>query len=153
MFPPAWLAILPGNLLVDGLVLFLSPTALKCADRKARIRRLILPFWICGFLADFAGTAWMYPGIFVSGLSGSRNLYRPFSQISDFFSIGTNDLVQYTMAADRGNPKVGYLNRPMHPAVLRSVRHIIACGKKAGIPVGMCGEAAADPLLTPLLLA
>lgn len=72
---------------------------------------------------------------------------------SDFFSIGTNDLVQYTMAADRGNPKVGYLNRPMHPAVLRSVRHIIACGKKAGIPVGMCGEAAADPLLTPLLLA
>ena len=67
---------------------------------------------------------------------------------SDFFSIGTNDLVQYTMAADRGNPKVGYLNRPMHPAVLRSVRHIIACGKKAGIPVGMCGEAAADPLLT-----
>ena len=76
MFPPAWLAILPGNLLVDGLVLFLSPTALKCADRKARIRRLILLFWICGFLADFAGTAWMYPGIFVSGLSGSRNLYR-----------------------------------------------------------------------------
>ncbi len=84
MFPPAWLAILPGNLLVDGLVLFLSPTALKCADRKARIRRLILPFWICGFLADFAGTAWMYPGIFVSGLSGSRNLYRPFSHPAAF---------------------------------------------------------------------
>lgn len=72
---------------------------------------------------------------------------------SDFFSIGTNDLVQYTMASDRGNPKVAYLNRPYHPAVLRSVRRIIQCGTEAGIPVGMCGEAAADPLMTPLLLA
>lgn len=72
---------------------------------------------------------------------------------SDFFSIGTNDLTQYTMASDRGNPQVAYLNRPYAPAVLRSVRHIIECGKAAGIPVGMCGEAAADPLLTPLLLA
>ncbi|MCB6994580.1 phosphoenolpyruvate--protein phosphotransferase [bacterium 210820-DFI.6.37] len=72
---------------------------------------------------------------------------------SDFFSIGTNDLIQYTMAADRGNPQVAYLNRPYAPAVLRSVRHIIESGRAAGIPVGMCGEAAADPLLTPLLLA
>lgn len=71
---------------------------------------------------------------------------------SDFFSIGTNDLTQYTMAADRGNPQVAYLNKPYDPAVLRSIRHIIRCAKNAGIPVGMCGEAAADPLLTPLLL-
>lgn len=71
---------------------------------------------------------------------------------SDFFSIGTNDLTQYTMAADRGNPQVAYLNRPYDPAVLRSIRHIIRCAKNAGIPVGMCGEAAADPLLIPLLL-
>lgn len=71
---------------------------------------------------------------------------------SDFFSIGTNDLTQYTMAADRGNPQVAYLNRTCDPAVLRSIRHIIRCGKEAGIPVGMCGEAAADPLLIPLLL-
>lgn len=71
----------------------------------------------------------------------------------DFFSIGTNDLTQYTMAADRGNPQVAYLNRPYAPAVLRSIRHIIECGKAEGLPVGMCGEAAADPLLTPLLLA
>lgn len=71
----------------------------------------------------------------------------------DFFSIGTNDLVQYTMAADRGNLQVAYLNRACDPAVLRSVRHIIKCAKDAGIPVGMCGEAAADPLLTPLLLS
>lgn len=72
---------------------------------------------------------------------------------SDFFSIGTNDLIQYTMAADRGNPKVAYLNSPYHPAVLRSIWHIIRCGREAGIPVAMCGEAAADPLMTPLLLA
>ena len=71
---------------------------------------------------------------------------------SDFFSIGTNDLTQYTMAADRGNPQVAYLNKPYDPAVLRSIRHIIRCAKNAGIPVGMCGEAAADPLLIPLLL-
>lgn len=71
---------------------------------------------------------------------------------SDFFSIGTNDLTQYTMAADRGNPQVTYLNKPYDPAVLRSIRHIIRCAKNAGIPVGMCGEAAADPLLIPLLL-
>lgn len=72
---------------------------------------------------------------------------------SDFFSIGTNDLTQYTMAADRGNSQVAYLNRPYDPAVLRSIRHIIKCGTDAGIPVGMCGEAAADPLLIPLLIA
>ncbi len=72
---------------------------------------------------------------------------------SDFFSIGTNDLTQYTMAADRGNEKVAYLNRAYDPAVLRSVRHVIRCGTEAGIPVGMCGEAAANPLLIPLWLA
>lgn len=70
----------------------------------------------------------------------------------DFFSIGTNDLTQYTMAADRGNSQVAYLNNIYEPAVLRSVRHIIKCANEAGIPVGMCGEAAADPLLTPVLI-
>lgn len=72
---------------------------------------------------------------------------------ADFFSIGTNDLVQYTMAADRGNAKVAYLYSAYHPAVLRSIAHIIACGRKEGIMVGMCGEAAADPFLIPLWLA
>lgn len=71
----------------------------------------------------------------------------------DFFSIGTNDLTQYTMAADRGNPQVSYLNDVYEPAVLRSIRHIIKCAGDAGIPVGMCGEAAADPMMTPLLLS
>lgn len=72
---------------------------------------------------------------------------------ADFFSIGTNDLTGYTMAVDRGNAKVAYLYSAFQPAVLRSIRQIIAAAKKAGIPVGMCGEAAADPLMIPLLMS
>ena len=75
------------------------------------------------------------------------------AQESDFFSIGTNDLTQYTMTVDRGNADVSYLYSPFHPSVLRSVKHIIDSGKAAGIPVGMCGEAASDPLFIPLLLS
>ena len=71
---------------------------------------------------------------------------------SDFFSIGTNDLTQYTMAVDRGNAKVEKLYRTFQPSVLRSIRNVITAAKEAGIPVGMCGEAAADPCLTPLLM-
>lgn len=70
-----------------------------------------------------------------------------------FFSIGTNDLTGYTMAVDRGNAKVAYLYSTYNPAVLRAVKRIIECGKKEGIMVGMCGEAAADSKLIPLLLA
>lgn len=72
---------------------------------------------------------------------------------ADFFSIGTNDLTQYTMVVDRGNAKVAYLYSSYNPAVLRSIKHIIACAREEDIMVGMCGEAAADPLLIPLLLA
>lgn len=72
---------------------------------------------------------------------------------ADFFSIGTNDLTQYTMAVDRGNAKVAYLYSAFNPAVLRSIKHVIECGKAEGIMVGMCGEAAADPMLIPLLLS
>ena len=72
---------------------------------------------------------------------------------ADFFSIGTNDLTQYVMAADRGNGKVAYLNSPLNPAVLRSIKRVIGCAKAEDIPVGMCGEAAANPLMIPLLLS
>ena len=72
---------------------------------------------------------------------------------ADFFSIGTNDLTGYTMAVDRGNDRVRYLYSAFNPAVLRSIRSVIAAGTAAGIPVGMCGEAAADPLLIPLWIS
>lgn len=76
-----------------------------------------------------------------------------FAKEADFFCIGTNDLTQYTMSVDRGNKKISYLYSTFNPAVLRSIRHIIACGREAGIMVGMCGEAASDPMMVPLLLA
>ena len=76
-----------------------------------------------------------------------------FAKEADFFSIGTNDLTQYTMSVDRGNDKISYLYSTFNPAVLRSIKHIIACGREAGIMVGMCGEAASDPMMIPLLLA
>ena len=72
---------------------------------------------------------------------------------ADFFSIGTNDLTQYTMAVDRGNAKVAYLYSSYNPAVLRSMKNIIEAANAAGIMVGMCGEAAADPLLIPILIS
>ena len=76
-----------------------------------------------------------------------------FAKEVDFFSIGTNDLTQYTMSVDRGNEKVSYLYSTFNPAVLRSIRNIIKCGREAGIMVGMCGEAASDPMMIPLLLS
>lgn len=74
------------------------------------------------------------------------------SRKADFFSIGTNDLIQYTLAVDRGNQRLAYLNEPYNPAVLRLVSLTIENGRKAGIPVGMCGEMAADPAVAVLLL-
>ena len=72
---------------------------------------------------------------------------------ADFFSIGTNDLTQYTLCADRGNPAVAGIGSFYDPAVLRLVRHIVDAGHAGGIPVGMCGEAAARADLLPLWLA
>lgn len=75
------------------------------------------------------------------------------AEVCDFFSIGTNDLIGYTMCADRGNDHVAYLYEVYQPAVLRSLKRIISEGNKRGILVGMCGEAAADPLLIPVLIS
>ncbi len=75
------------------------------------------------------------------------------AQEADFFSIGTNDLIQYSLAIDRQNRDVAYLYRPLHLAILRSLQAIVDAATKAGIPVAMCGEMAGDPSLTLVLLA
>jgi phosphotransferase system enzyme I (PtsI) len=75
-----------------------------------------------------------------------------FAEHVDFFSIGTNDLVQYTLAADRGNPNVADVYTTFHPAVLKLIASTISAAEKAGIECGMCGEAAGDPTLVPLFL-
>jgi phosphotransferase system enzyme I (PtsI) len=71
---------------------------------------------------------------------------------ADFFSIGTNDLVQYSIAVDRGNPAISHLYEPMHPAILRLIRMVINMAHQEQIKVAVCGELAADPLAGPLLL-
>ncbi|MBT8133612.1 MAG: phosphoenolpyruvate--protein phosphotransferase [Gammaproteobacteria bacterium] len=75
-----------------------------------------------------------------------------FASKLDFLSIGTNDLIQYTLAIDRIDDEVNYLFNPLHPAVLRLIQMTIDAGKKAGIPVSMCGEMASDTSYTRLLL-
>ncbi|MFZ5442263.1 MAG: phosphoenolpyruvate--protein phosphotransferase [Myxococcota bacterium] len=75
------------------------------------------------------------------------------AQEADFFSIGTNDLIQYSLAIDRQNRDVAYLYRPLHLSILRSLEAIIRAGKNANIPVAMCGEMAGDATLTIVLLA
>src|SRR5699024_5919034 len=77
---------------------------------------------------------------------------KAFAKEVDFFSIGTNDLIQYTVAVDRGNQQISKLYNQYHPAVLSLIRMTIENGHKEGIWVGMCGEVAGDEKLIPLLL-
>ncbi|HEY6406465.1 MAG TPA: putative PEP-binding protein, partial [Ktedonobacteraceae bacterium] len=74
------------------------------------------------------------------------------ASIADFFSIGANDLLQYTVACDRTNTAVSHLYHPMQPSVLRFIAQVAEAGRRAGIPVAVCGEIASDVRLAPLLV-
>ena len=75
-----------------------------------------------------------------------------FAEHVDFFSVGTNDLTQFTLAVDRGNDLVAGLYRALDPAVLALIAHTTAAADRAGLPVSVCGEVAADPRVVPLLV-
>ena len=79
-------------------------------------------------------------------------LAEKLAPLVDFFSVGTNDLTQYTLAAERGNAGVAALADPLHPAVLRLIRHTAAAAAAEGRRLAVCGEVAGDPLAVPLLL-
>jgi len=70
---------------------------------------------------------------------------------ADFVSIGTNDLIQYCLAVDRTDDRVSGMYAPLHPAILRVLRHVVRGARRGGRPVSVCGEMAADPVLLPLL--
>ena len=69
-----------------------------------------------------------------------------------FFSLGTNDLIQYTLGIDRGNERVAYLYEPTHPSILRLIKHTIDVSHQHGIWTGICGNMGGDPLMIPLLI-
>ncbi len=70
---------------------------------------------------------------------------------ADFFSVGTNDLIQYCLAVDRTDDRVSAMYAPLHPAILRMLRHVVRGARRRGVPVAVCGEMAAESSLLPLL--
>lgn len=85
-------------------------------------------------------------------IPGAALMADALAQVSDFFSIGSNDLTQYTLAIDRGDEQVADLYNPLHPAVLRLIQFATEAALRARIPISLCGELAADPRITPFLI-
>lgn len=83
---------------------------------------------------------------------GAAQIASKLARYADFFSIGTNDLVQYTLAVDRGNARLAPLYNPFHPAVVKLIHHVADAGREAGIEVSVCGEMASNPLAVFLLI-
>lgn len=79
-------------------------------------------------------------------------LAEPLAKMVDFFSVGTNDLIQYTMAVDRGNPRVAHLFQQFHPAIIHSIAHALECAHRNETRFAVCGEIASEPLALPLLI-
>lgn len=103
------------------------------------------------FFAERVRTRGMVPGIMIE-VPAAALLAEALLRVVDFVSIGTNDLTQYTMAADRLSPSLAGLSDPWQPAVLQLVKLAAEAGRRLGKPVGVCGEAAADPTLAPVLV-
>ena len=83
---------------------------------------------------------------------GAAMIADVLAEHASFFSIGTNDLIQYSMAVDRVNERVAHLYAPTHPAILRLINNVVTAARKRNVWVGVCGEMAGDPVLAPLLV-
>jgi phosphoenolpyruvate-protein phosphotransferase len=133
----------------------MAPMVATLADAQLLLELRDEAHAAAGIAASAAGDplpAKMVTGVMVE-IPSAALLAPELARMVDFFSIGTNDLTQYAMAADRGNPALAHLQDALHPAVLRLIRAVVAGADEAGIPVAVCGELAGDPAGALVLVA
>lgn len=122
------------------------------ADEVERARRILRDSWKELQAEGMALAAEMPPLGTMIEIPAAALSADSLAAVSDFFALGTNDLVQYTVAIDRGNDQVAALYNPLHPAVLRLMKFAVEAGTRAGLSVSICGEMGADPRYTALLI-